>query len=113
MKKAVWNIALSVVVLSALSLSAAAKSKTMTWKGWVSDSACAAKGMSADHKDCALKCVKEKGAKYVFVNSANKGVFAIHNQNAVKESDLGQEVNVTGHAMRGKAIHVESIQPAS
>ena len=113
MKKAVWNVALSTVVVLALSLSAAAKSKTMTWKGWISDGGCGVKGMSADHKDCALKCVKEKGAKYVFVNSENKAVFAIHNQDAVSEPNLGQEVSVTGHTMKGKLIHVDSIQSVS
>ena len=113
MKKAVWNVALCAVVVLALSLSAAAKPKTMTWKGWISDSGCSVKGMSAEHKDCALKCVKEKGAKYGFVHSENKAVFAIHNQDAVSESNVGQEVSVTGHTMKGKMIHVDSIQPAS
>ncbi len=79
-----------------------------TWTGWISDSGCGAKGTSADHKQCALKCVKEKGAKWVLVNSADKKVYAIDNQDAVSESNVGMEVKVTG-SMKDNAIHVESI----
>lgn len=81
------------------------------WTGWISDSGCGAKGTSADHKDCAIKCVKEKGAKWVLVTSADKKVHAIANQDAVSEANVGMEVKVTG-SMKGKAIHVESIAAA-
>ena len=113
MRKSNWIVVLAgVMLLGFTSLSAAAKMKTQTWTGWISDSGCAAKGTTAEHKDCAIKCVKEKGAKWVFVNSETKAVFPIHNQNAVKESDLGQEVKVIGNLMKDKSIHVDSIQPA-
>ncbi len=113
MRKAVWSFAMCAAVLAALSLSAAGKTATQTWTGWVSDSGCVAKGANADHKDCALKCAHEKGAKFVFVNSESKKVFNIHNQDAAKDSDLGMEVKVTGHMMKDKSIHVDSIEPAS
>jgi hypothetical protein len=112
MRKAVVSAALSATVLLAMSLAAPGKTKTMTWTGWISDSGCGAKGMSTDHKDCALKCVHEKGAKFVFVNSESKQVFNIHNQDAVKGSDVGQEVKLTGSVMKDKSLHVESIAPA-
>ncbi len=112
MKKAAWSVAMSVVVVFALGLAAAGKTKTATWTGWISDSGCAAKGTTAEHKDCALKCVHEKGAKFVFVNSESKQVFNIHNQDAMKDSDVGMEVKLTGHLMKDKSIHVDRIAPA-
>jgi len=89
-----------------------AEDKTMTWTGWISDSHCGAKGMAADHKACAEKCVKEKGASYVFVDEKTKAVFNIHNQDAVKGDDLGMEVKLTGHKMDDGALHVDSIAAA-
>lgn len=112
MRKAMWSCALSAAVFLALGGAAMGRPDTQTWTGWISDSGCAAKGTSAEHKDCALKCVHEKGAKFVFVNSESKQVFSIHNQDAVKDSDVGMEVKVTGHRMDDKSIHVDSIAPA-
>ena len=82
-----------------------------TLTGWISDSGCGAKGASASHKQCAITCVKEKGAKYVLVNSADKKVYAIDNQDAVSEDNVGMEVKVTG-SKKGNAIHVDSIAAA-
>ena len=111
MKKLFSIVGITALLLLAFSLSAFSQAKSETWKGWISDDHCQAKGMKADHKACALKCVKG-GAKYVFVNSETKDVVPIHNQDAVKESDLGQEVNVTGSLTEDKSIHVDSIAPA-
>ncbi|HTS12086.1 MAG TPA: hypothetical protein VMH00_08225 [Candidatus Limnocylindrales bacterium] len=86
--------------------------KTMSWTGWISDSMCGAKGANANHKDCAMKCVKEKGASYVFVDTTSKKIMKIHNQDAVSEANLGQEVKVTGHMMKDGQIHVDSISNA-
>ncbi len=112
MKKVFSSTTFVTVLILALSITAASRPKSSTWTGWISDSGCGAKGMAADHKDCALKCVHEKGAKFVFVNSETKQAFNIHNQDAVKDSDVGQEVKVTGHLMKDKSLHVESIQSA-
>lgn len=112
MRKLVLSTAAVATLILALSVIAVAKPKSSTWTGWISDSGCGAKGMTADHKDCALKCVHEKGAKFVFVNSESKQVFDIHNQEAVKDSDLGMEVKLTGHVIKDKSIHVDSIAPA-
>ncbi|HEV2245251.1 MAG TPA: hypothetical protein VGW37_01245 [Terriglobia bacterium] len=97
-------------VFLSLSIFAAARPKTQTWTGWISDSVCGAKGMSASHKDCATACVNGKGAKWVFVNSQTKEVFPIQNQDAVQESDLDAPVQVTGSVVKGKSLHVENIQ---
>jgi hypothetical protein len=109
MKRYVLSTVSAATLVVAFSIVSFAGAKSSTWTGWISDSGCGAKGMSADHKDCALKCVHEKGAKFVFVNSETKQVFDIHNQDAVKESDLGMEVKVTGHLMKDKSIHLDSI----
>ncbi len=111
MRKVLSTSALFVLLLATLSL-ANAKEKTATWTGWISDSGCAAKGINADHKDCAIKCVKEKGASWVFVNSKTKAVLSIHNQDAVNpDTDLGGEVKVTGHLMDDGSLHVDKIAP--
>ena len=114
MKKLLSTFALAAVVLATLSLAIHAKEgKTTTWTGWVSDSSCGAKGMSADHKACASKCVKEHGATWVFVNSENKAVLNIHNQDAVNaDSSVGHQVTVTGHLTDDGSLHVDSIAPA-
>jgi hypothetical protein len=101
------------MLLATLTLVSSARDQTKTWTGWISDSSCGAKGTSADHRDCALKCVKEKVAKWVFVNSETKAVLNIHNQDAVNpDTALGQEVRVTGHVTQDGSIHIDSIEPA-
>jgi hypothetical protein len=114
MKKVLTTGGLLAMLLATLSFGAAThaqEAKTMTWTGWISDSACGAKGANANAKDCTVKCVKDKGASYVFVNSKTKKVIPIHNQDAVTEANLGQEVKVTGHMMEGQ-LHVDSIANA-
>ena len=115
MKKALSAFALFAMLLATLSLAVQAKEgKTMTWTGWISDSKCAAKGASAAHKACAIKCVKEDGASWVFVNGKSKAVLNIHNQDAVNtDTDLGQEVKVTGHLMDDGSLHIDKIEGAS
>jgi len=107
MKKVFAITGFAVTLLLAFSLTGFAD----TWTGWISDSGCGAKGASASHKNCATTCVKEKGAKWVLVNSADKKVYEIDNQDAVSESNVGMEVKVTG-AMKDNAIHVDSIAAA-
>jgi hypothetical protein len=115
MKKILSTMALVAMLCAALGLAVQAKEgKTTTWTGWVSDSSCGAKGTSADHKACASKCVKEKGASWVFVNTKTKAILNIHNQDAINaDSDLGQEVKLTGHLMDDGSIHVDKVAPAS
>ena len=108
MKKAVSVFGL-LALLATISLATVADQKTATWTGWISDDHCGAKGMSADHKACATTCIKN-GSKYVFVNSADKKVLAIKNQDAVNgDKNLGQEVKVTGQLLDDGSLHVDSI----
>ncbi len=110
MKRAIGTFGLLAVLFATLSLATIADNKTMTWTGWVSDSTCGAKGANAAHKTCASTCMKTKGASWVFVNSDDKKVIAIHNQDAVNaDKDLGQEVKVTGHLEDDGSLHVDSI----
>jgi hypothetical protein len=114
MKRAISMCGLLAVMVAAISLASIAENKTMTWTGWISDSHCGAKGMSADHKACAQTCVKTKGASWVFVSGKSKKVLNIKNQDAVDaDKDLGQEVKVTGHVTDDGALQVDSISPKS
>ena len=110
MKKLSNVLGLAAVLLFTAALSSAANAKSHTWMGWISDSACGVKGANAGAKDCTIKCVKEKGASYVFVNSKTKKVYAIQNQDAVTDADLGQEVTLTGGMNKDGSIKVDNIK---
>lgn len=114
MKTAFTTFGLFAMLLVTLTLGAPARAqeKTMTWTGWISDSSCAAKGANAAHKACAEKCVKDKGAKWVFVDSKTKRVLPIENQDAISDANLGQEVKVTGTRAKDGAVHVDTIANA-
>ena len=75
--------------------------------GWISDSKCGAKGASAQHKDCAAKCVKG-GAAPVFVSDSK--VLKIDDASKV-EGLIGQKVIVTG-SVDGDTVKVESVKAA-
>ena len=107
MRKVFSTLAIAVVLFMAGSVLA----KAETWTGWISDDHCGAKGASAGHKGCALKCVKG-GGKYVLVNSATKDVIPIANQDAVKEDNMGMQVKVTGTLTDDKSVKVDSIEAA-
>jgi hypothetical protein len=114
MRKAVTTFAALAMLFCTLSLNTHADDKAMSWTGWISDSHCGAKGMSADHKACAQTCVKTKGASYVFVTGADKKVISIHNQDAIDaDKDLGTEVKITGHMMDDGSVHIDKIAPKS
>lgn len=116
MRKAISMFGLLAMLFCAISISGVAttaSAKTMTWTGWISDSHCGAKGMSADHKACAETCVKSKNAKWVFVNSATKHVIPIANQDSVVPDDaLGHPVKVTGHIDKG-VLTIDKLEAAS
>jgi hypothetical protein len=113
MKRMIGTFGLLALLFATLSLATTADNKTMTWTGWISDSHCGAKGMSADHKACAETCVKTKGASWVFVSAKSKKVLNIKNQDAVNaDEDLGAPVKVTGHVTDDGSIQVDSIAKA-
>lgn len=77
--------------------------------GYVTDSACASKGLGgADHKACAQKCAA-KGVDLVLVTD-DKKVVKIQNQDAVKNM-VGDKITADGK-MDGDSIHIESAKAA-
>jgi hypothetical protein len=81
-----------------------------SWTGYISDSACGVKGAKEGQAECTAKCVKEKGAKYVFVNDADQKVYAIDDQEKVAPH-AGHHVTVTGD-VSGKTLKLQSIDMA-
>src|SRR5260370_40314782 len=96
-------ITAAALLLSLFAVSAVADEFT----GWISDSKCGAKGASAEHKDCAAKCVKG-GAAPVFVMD-NK-MLKIDDASKV-EGHIGQKVTVTG-SVDGDTSKVASTKAA-
>ena len=111
MRKIISLVGLLAMVLTIAGITIAADEKTMTWTGYISDSACGAKNAgTAAGKQCTSQCVKEKGASYVFVDAKSKKVLKIHNQDIVySDKDLGMTVDVTGHMMEGDMVQVDKI----
>jgi hypothetical protein len=81
-----------------------------TMTGYISDSHCGAKGTNEKHADCAAKCVKEKGASYVFVNDTDHKVYTIDAQDKVA-AHAGHHVTVQG-TVDGDTLKLTSIDMA-
>ena len=80
-----------------------------TWTGYISDSNCGAKGANDKARECTIKCVKG-GAKYVFVNDADKKVYVVDAQDKVADH-AGHHVTVKG-TVEGDTLKLESIDMA-
>lgn len=102
---AVCTLLSMLLFLGAVASFADDMAKDQTVNGWVTDSGCGVKGMSAAHADCTKKCL-EKGAKLVVVTDEDKKVLTVENPEALKGHE-GHHVAVTGH-INGDSIHVES-----
>jgi len=112
MKRAIRVFGLLSVLLATISLASYADDKA-SWTGWISDSHCGAKGMSAGHKACAQTCVKCNGASWVFVNAKDSKVYPIKNQDAIHaDKDLGHQVTVTGSVNSDGTLSVDSLAGA-
>lgn len=111
MRKVMSLIGLLAVMLAIAGVATRADEKTMTWTGYISDSACGVKNAgTAAGKTCTLQCVKQKNASLVFVDAKSKKVMKIENQDSVNtDKDLGMEVKVTGKVTDGDTIHVDNI----
>ena len=82
-----------------------------SWTGVISDSQCGAKnGANEKGAECATKCVKEHGAKYVFVNDADKKVYVVDAQDKVA-AHAGHHVTVKG-TVDGDTLKLSSIDMA-
>jgi len=100
-----WAAALAATLFAAALTIAA----NHTWSGYISDSDCGAKGANERARECTIKCVKE-GAKYVFVNDADKKVYLVDAQDKVAEH-AGRHVIVKG-TIQGGILKLESIEMA-
>ena len=83
-----------------------------SWTGWISDSQCGVKGANdkPGTAECATKCVKEHGAKYVFVNDADKKIYVVDAQDKVA-AHAGHHVTVKG-TVEGETLKLTSIDMA-
>ncbi|MBS1840215.1 MAG: hypothetical protein JSS69_01385 [Acidobacteria bacterium] len=81
-----------------------------SWTGYISDSQCGVKGANDKAGECTTKCVKEHGAKYVFVNDADKKVYAVDAQDKVA-AHAGHHVTVKG-SVDGDNLKLTSIEMA-
>jgi hypothetical protein len=103
MKKLLLMTAALSLVLSYAGLAGAA-GKSESVKGWVSDTKCAAKGMSEKHADCAKKCMAA-GAKMALVTDKGQKVLTVSNPDALQGHE-GHHVEVKGE-VAGDAITVD------
>lgn len=109
MGKRLLICAVALLLAAGISL-AGGKGKEGSWTGWVTDTACGAKGASESHAACATKCVKEKGAKYALYNPTDKKVYVLDPQDKAA-GHAGHYVTVKGTA-EGDTIKFTSISMA-
>jgi hypothetical protein len=97
---------LAVALMASMSLAkgkdAAATAKKEKISGWINDAKCGAK-LNAD---CAKKCA-EAGEKLVVVSDKDHKVYAVENQDAVKDH-VGHHVRVTATDNNG-TLHVDKV----
>jgi len=81
-----------------------------SWTGYIADSKCGAKAAHEGARECTIKCAKA-GSKYVFVNDADKKVYAIDDQDKVAEH-AGHHVTVKG-TVDGDTLKLSSVDMAA
>ena len=81
-----------------------------TLTGYIADSKCNAQAANDGARECTIKCAKE-GAKYVFVNDADKKVYSIDDQAKVADH-AGHHVTVKG-SIDGDSLKLASIDMAA
>jgi hypothetical protein len=87
--------AMFLAILSVVSLAGEMKKGETTMTGYVTDSMCKGEGAKAEHKDCALKCAREKGAKLGIWDAASSKFYALQDQKKAEEF-AGEMVTVKG-----------------
>jgi hypothetical protein len=111
MRKFVSRTLVLAVVLG-FGLAAVSWAEEGSWSGWVTEDHCGAAGAKAAHKDCAVKCVKEKGAKWALYEPTSKTVYVLSGDNAMMEKMAATEVTVKGTMDKDKKmITVTSMEP--
>jgi hypothetical protein len=92
-----------------LSLGVLAMAADSSLTGYIADSKCGAKAANDGARECTIKCVKA-GAKYVFVNDADKKVYAVDDQDKVA-AHAGHHVTVKG-TVDGDTLKLSGIDMA-
>ena len=103
------SLRLAVGAAAVLFSGAAMAAAEGSWTGYITDSKCGVKGAHEGAGECATKCVKE-GAKFVFVNDADKKVYVVDAQDKVA-AHAGHHVTVKG-TVDGETLKLESIEMA-
>jgi hypothetical protein len=106
------KLRLSTAIAATLFAGTLALAADSSMTGWISDSQCGAKGANdkAGTAECTVKCVKEHGAKYVFVDDADKKVYVVDAQDKVA-AHAGHHVTVKG-TVDGDTLKLASIDMA-
>jgi hypothetical protein len=113
MRKFVSSAVIIAFALSVGSLALAQEKSEGSWTGWVTETHCGAKGAKAEHADCAVKCVKEKGAKWALYNTDTKNMFVLSGDQEGLEKMAGKKVMVKGKMDKDKKeIAVSSVEMA-
>jgi hypothetical protein len=107
----IMKVRFAVAVAATLFAGALTMAADGSWTGYISDSQCKANGAKEGQAECTTKCVKEHGAKYVFVNDADKKVYAIDAQDKVA-AHAGHHVTVKG-TVDGETLKLSSIDMAA
>ncbi len=105
------KLRLSTAIAATLFAGTLAMAADSSLTGWISDSQCGVKGAKEGQGECTTKCVKEHGAKYVFVNDADKKVYAVDAQDKVA-GHAGHHVTVKG-TVEGDTLKLTSIEMAA
>lgn len=104
------KLRLSTAIAATLFAGTLALAADSSMTGWISDSQCGVKGANEKAGECTTKCVKEHGAKYVFVNDADKKVYVVDAQDKVA-GHAGHHVTVKG-TVDGDTLKLASIDMA-
>jgi len=107
----IMKLRFAVAMAAMLFAGALAMAAEGSWTGWIADSQCGAKGAKEGQGECTTKCVKEHGAKYVFVNDADKKVYVVDAQDKVA-AHAGHHVTVKG-TVDGETLKLTSIDMAA
>jgi len=86
------------------------KASEISVTGFITDSHCKGEGAKDGHKDCALKCAKEKGATLGIWDATSSKFYNLDDQKKVEEF-AGASVTVKG-TVDGDKIKMSSIAKA-
>ena len=106
MKKILFG-ALMLALVVAMGVPTVALAGDDSWTGYVTETHCGAAGAKAEHADCAVKCVKEKGAKWAIYNTESKQMFVLSGDDAMMAkmpSMAGKKVMVKGTMDKDKKV---------